>query len=231
MRHEIVHGPSHALLKVHLDPNETVIAEAGSMVTHTAGLGMEVKMNAGGKAGCIGFLVAFFVAVIRKMVGGESFFVNHFHGGASGGMVTLAPTLNGSIEARELAAGERLMLTSGAYLASTPGVTLEMRWGGLRGMLSKEGAFFMEASGPGTIYFNSYGGIYPVKVSGSYIVDNGHLVAFDSGLEFNIRSAGGGLMGMMASGEGLVCEFKGEGTVWLQSRNVGSLVSWLSRLG
>jgi len=231
MRHETVHGPSHALVKVHLDPGETVIAEAGSMVTHTAGMAMEVKMNAGGKAGCIGTLVAFFVAVVRKFVGGDSFFVNHFHGGQTGGTVTLAPALNGSIEVKDLAAGEKLMLTAGAYLASTPDINLEMRWGGLKGLLSKEGAFFVEASGPGKLMFNSYGGIYPVKVDGSYIVDNGHIVAFDSGLTFDIKSAGGGLMGMMASGEGLVCEFKGQGTVYLQSRNVSALVDWISRMG
>ena len=65
MRHDIVHGPSHALVKIQLDPNETVIAEAGAMVSHSAGLGMEVKMNAGGKAGCIGTIVAFFVAIVH----------------------------------------------------------------------------------------------------------------------------------------------------------------------
>jgi uncharacterized protein (AIM24 family) len=59
-------------------------------------------------------------------------------------------------------------------------------------------------------------------------VDNGHIVAFDPSLDFRIRTAGGGFLGFVASGEGLVVEFSGRGTVVLQSRNVSSLTSWLT---
>ena len=59
---------------------------------------------------------------------------------------------------------------------------------------------------------------------------HGHLVAFDSSLNFKIRSAGGGLMGLVASGEGLVCEFTGQGRIYIQSRNLGSLAGWLTGL-
>jgi uncharacterized protein (AIM24 family) len=38
------------------------------------------------------------------------------------------------------------------------------------------------------------------------------------------------MMGLMASGEGLVCEFNGQGRVYVQSRNLGSLASWLGPL-
>ena len=41
---------------------------------------------------------------------------------------------------------------------------------------------------------------------------------------------GGGALGFFASGEGLVCEFEGRGNVLIQSRNVGALVEWLSRI-
>ena len=68
-----------------------------------------------------------------------------------------------------------------------------------------------------------------MPVNGSYLVDNGHLVGFEGPLTFDIKTAGGGLMGFMASGEGLVCEFKGQGTVYLQSRNTTALVDWLTR--
>ncbi len=229
MQQEVLHGPSHALLKVKLDPGETLIAEAGSMVTHSPGLGMEVKLNAGAKAGFFAKLTAFLIAMVRKFIGGDSFFVNHFNGGASGGEVTIAPALNGSIQPRSLGQGESVMLTAGAYLCSTPGVDLQIKWGGIKGMLSKEGAFFVQASGPGELFFNSYGGIQEIEVNGSYIVDNGHIVAFDSNLTYDIRSPGGGLMGAFASGEGLVCEFKGNGKVYIQSRNVSALVDWMSR--
>ena len=97
-------------------------------------------------------------------------------------------------------------------------------------MLAKEGAFFLAVTGMGDLWFTSYGGIEYVDVNGTYIIDNGHLVGYEGNLTFSIRTAGGGMMGFMASGEGLVCEFQGQGRVWIQTRNLGSLVGWLSPL-
>ena len=230
MQHDVVHGPSHALLRVKLDPSETVITEAGAMVTYSDGMKMEAKLNAGKNAGFVGMITALFVAFIRKVIGGDSFFVSHFSAPENGGEVTIAPALNGSVEHRNLGAGEKLMLTTGAYLASTPGIGLEMKWGGCSGMLAKEGAFFVEASGPGEIWFNSYGGIHPIEIDGTYVVDNGHIVAFDPSLTFTAKKAGKGLMGSLASGEGIVVEFKGQGTVYIQSRNLSALVGWLTKI-
>jgi uncharacterized protein (TIGR00266 family) len=121
-----------------------------------------------------------------------------------------------------------MMFSAGSYLASAGDIDLKMRWGGLRAILSKEGAFFVEARGTGEVWVTSYGAIEEVYCNGSYIVDNGHIVGFDSNLTFNIKSAGGGLLGFMASGEGLVCEFQGTGRILIQTRNTGSLVSWLT---
>jgi uncharacterized protein (AIM24 family) len=76
----------------------------------------------------------------------------------------------------------------------------------------------------------SYGAIDEVHCNGTYVVDNGHIVGFDASLNFTIRSAGGGLMGLVASGEGLVCEFSGQGRILIQSRNTSALVGWLTPL-
>ena len=226
MQHEIVHGPAFALLRVRLGPGETLAAEAGSMVTRSESMGMRVRLNASRKAGALAKVGAFLVALVRRVVGGETFFINEFSA-ASGGEATFAPTLAGAIMHRRLA-GDRLILQSGAYLASAGNVDLRLRWGGLRALLSREGLFFLEASGEGDLFFTSYGGIEAVPVRGSYIVDTGHMVAFEGTLDFRIRAPGGGAMGFLASGEGLVCEFSGEGTVYLQSRNLSALVGWIT---
>ena len=120
-----------------------------------------------------------------------------------------------------------MIFSSGAYLASAGEIDLKMRWGGLRALFAKEGLFFIECSGQGDLWVNSYGAIDEVYCNGSYIVDNGHIVGFDSSLDFKIRSPGGGAMGFFASGEGLVCEFSGQGRILIQSRNTGALVGWL----
>lgn len=226
--HEITHGPSFAMLRVDLQPGQTLVAEAGSMVARHQHVGMEVKMNAGRSAGLWAMMKAFVIAVIRKLVGGETFFVNHFTV-PQPGSVWVAPTMSGQVTHRRLA-GETLTLSSGAYVASVGDVDMKMKFGGLRSMLAKEGAFFLQVGGHGDLWFNSYGGIEAIDVDGPYIVDNGHLVGFEGNLRFDIKSAGGGLMGLVASGEGLVCEFNGQGRVYIQSRNPATLVDWLTRI-
>jgi len=228
VNHEITHGPSFAMLRVDLQPGQTVVAEAGAMVAKHKHVNMDVKMNAGPGAGLWAKIKAFLIAVIRKLVGGETFFVNHFSA-QQPGSVWIAPTMSGSVSYRRMQ-GETLTLSSGAYLASSGPMDMQMKFGGLRSLLAKEGAFFLQLVGHGDLWFNSYGGVTPIDVNGSYIVDNGHLVGFEGNLTFDIKGAGGGLMGLMASGEGLVCQFKGQGRVYIQSRNMSTLVDWLTRL-
>jgi uncharacterized protein (TIGR00266 family) len=226
--HEITHGPAFAMLRVDLAPGQVVVAEAGAMVARHQGVGMEVKLNASRSAGFFGLVQAFIIAIIRRIVGGETFFVNHFSA-PRGGSVWLAPTMSGQVFHRRLQ-GEVLTLSTGAFLASSGNVDLTLKFGGLRAIFAREGAFFLEARGNGDLWFTSYGGIEAIDVQGSYLVDNGHLVGFEGGLSFDIRSAGGGAMGFLASGEGLVCEFKGQGRVYVQARNQGSLLQWLTPL-
>jgi uncharacterized protein (TIGR00266 family) len=226
VQHAITHGPSFAMLRVDLAPGEMVVGEAGAMVARHQQLEMAVKLNAGPSAGFFAGLKALFIALIRRLIGGETFFVNQFTA-PQGGSVWLAPPLAGQVVHRRLN-GELLFLSTGAYLAHTGNVELRLKFGGLRGLFAKEGAFFLAVTGQGELWFTSYGGVEPIDVNGSYVVDNGHLVGYEGNLTFSIRSAGGGLLGFAASGEGLVCEFKGHGRVWVQTRNLGSLVNWLS---
>ena len=74
------------------------------------------------------------------------------------------------------------------------------------------------ASGKGDLWFNTYGAMFCVNVSGSYVVDTGHIVAFTDGLQYEIGRVGG-YKSLFFSGEGLVCRFSGKGTVWCQSHN------------
>jgi uncharacterized protein (TIGR00266 family) len=226
--HQITHGPSFAMLRVDLQPGQTLIAEAGAMVAKHQQVAMQVKMNASPSAGLFAMIKALFIALIRKFVGGETFIVNHFSA-PQPGSIWLAPSLSGQISHRRLN-GESLVLSTGAYLGHVGDVNINMKFGGLKGLLAKEGAFFLEISGHGDLWFTSYGGIEAVEINGSFMVDNGHLVGYEGNLGFNIKSAGGGMMGFMASGEGLVCEFNGQGRVYVQSRNLGALASWLGPL-
>ena len=228
MQHRTKHEPSSSLLEVSLDPGEALLAEAGAMVARSPSLRTEVRLNAGRGAGLLGRLKAFLVALLRKLAGGETFFVNWIEA-PEGGWVWLAPPLSGGIQHVRLQ-GETVLFGAGSYLASAGDVDVKVRWGGLRAILAREGVFFIEASGVGDLWITSYGAIEELPCDGSLVVDSGHLVGFDASLALKIRSPGGGLMGFMVSGEGVVCELSGRGRVLIQSRSAGALVGWLAPL-
>jgi len=227
MNHEIVAGPAFAMLRVGLRPGDVLTAEAGAMVSRFPRVRMKTRLNAPRGAGLFELLGAFLTALVRKFIAGESFMVNDFTSD-EGGEVALAPTFSGAIAHRKLQGSDRIFLTRGAFLACAGDVQLRMRWGGLRGLLAREGLFFMEVSGTGDLFYTSYGGTMEIPVDGKLVVDHGHIVAFDPQLDFNIRFPGGGFLGLVASGVGLVVEFAGKGNVTLQSRNVSSLVRWVT---
>ncbi len=229
MQHRTKHEPSSSLLEVTLDPGEALLAEAGAMVARSPSLRTVVRLNAGRGAGLLGRLKAFVIALLRKLSGGETFFVNHIEAPEGGGWVWLAPPLSGRVRHVPLQ-GETMLFSAGSYLASAGDIDVRVRWGGLRAVLAREGVFFIEASGVGDLWITSYGAIEELACDGSLLVDGGHLVGFDASLALELRSAGGGLMGLMVSGEGVVCEFTGRGRVLIQSRSADALVGWLAPL-
>jgi uncharacterized protein (TIGR00266 family) len=81
--------------------------------------------------------------------------------------------------------------------------------------------------GPGTVFYASYGALHPVAVGAEgYTVDTGHIVGFESGLSYKVRPFNG-FKGLFFSGEGLVAEFSGQGTIYVQTRNASSLAAFL----
>ncbi|HEX2731516.1 MAG TPA: TIGR00266 family protein [Polyangiaceae bacterium] len=226
MQFQIEHGPAFAWLRVQLGAGERITAEAGAMVRQSPTLEMDTRLNAPRSTGVFGKIWGFMVAMARKMFGGETPFLNDFHG-ATGGEVVLAPSLSGSVVHRRLGGGSTMFVQTGSYLASSGNVDMRIRWGGLRSFFGGEGLVLLECFGDGDLFMNSYGGVTEVPIDGAFVVDTGHIVAFEGSLDFKVRSIGG-LKSFLFSGEGLVCEFQGRGTVFIQSRNMDSLVSWLS---
>ena len=142
------------------------------------------------------------------------------------GHVFIAPSPPGDIRHIQIASGE-FYIQSGSYIASSPGINLDTKWGGAKTFFGGEGLFILKASGQGDVIFGSFGAIHEVDVEGGYTVDTGHIVAFDSGLTFNIRKVGG-LKSLFLSGEGLVCDFSGKGKLYLQTRKPTGFARWVS---
>ena len=219
MRTSIEFDPSYSLLTVELDPGESIKAETGAMVAQ-AGVDMKTGMGGGGLFGGI-----------RRMIGGESFFLNTFTGEGSGGWVSLAPPSPGDIGSFELQPGTNLFIQSSSFLACTENVQTDTQFQGFRGFFSGESLFFIRSyaeRGSGTVFYNSYGAIkqVPVTPGQELVVDTGHLVAFSDDVEYSIGKVGG-IGSLIAGGEGLVMRFRGNGHVWVQSRNLASLADKL----
>jgi len=115
--------------------------------------------------------------------------------------------------------GGSLMLQSTAFLCCGTGIELDTKWGGSKSFFGGEGLFMLKATGTGPIAFNSFGGIKEVVVEDEFIVDTGHIVAFEDSLTFKNERFGGGFLASILGGEGLVCRFSGSGRLWLQTRN------------
>ena len=155
-------------------------------------------------------------------------FQNTFTATAGQQQLFLAPPVEGDLVARELARGETFFLQSGNYLAHVGDeLVLDTQWGGVRSFFGGVGFFMLKVVGPGTLFYASYGAIHevPIGVDG-YTCDTGHIVGFSDGLEYRVRPVGG-FKGLFFSGEGLVCDFEGRGSLFIQTRNAPSLASFL----
>jgi uncharacterized protein (TIGR00266 family) len=215
VKYEIRYKPAFAAIFLTLNPGDRLIAEAGAMLSMAAKLSMTTQFSGG-----------LIPALLKKFFGGESLFVNEFSNSTQQALeLVLSQSTIGDIVAIELK-GNEICFQPGAYIAHTPGIQMSVQWAGFSSWLAGEGLFKLKLSGNGLVFFGGYGGVSQRRVDGEFIVDSGHLVAYDPGIKMNLRLAGG-LVGSVTSGEGLVNRLSGQGRIYLQSRSVDSLVRFV----
>ncbi len=214
MRYEILSKPSYSLLEIEMNSGEEILAETGAMVYMR---GVEIKTEA--KGGFLGGL--------KRILAGESFFVNRFVAVENDAVVGLAPFYQGDII--HIPLNGRIYAQSGAFLASTTDVGIDAKWGGAKTFFAGEGLILLKIEGSGDVFLSSFGGIVEMNVEGRFVVDTGHIVAFEDSLDFRVKRVGG-LKSTLLSGEGLIAEFEGSGRLWIQTRSIGDFVGWLSSL-
>jgi uncharacterized protein (TIGR00266 family) len=207
--YEIEGRPDFAFLTVQVPANQTLKVEASAMATMDTNIQMKTKMRGG----------------LARFLTGESIFVNEFTAANVPGSIGIAPGAPGDLEHVYLN-GETLFLQSSGFVASGMGVALDSKWQGLKGFFTGEGLFLIKCSGTGDLWFNTYGAMFCVNVSGSYLVDTGHIVAFTDGLQYEVTRIGG-YKSLFFSGEGFVCRFRGQGKVWIQTRKLGAFANWV----
>ena len=214
MKVELIHRPSNTAAKIILNPGETVISESGSMIAMSGDMSITTTTH---KKNSIGGILS----ALKRLLSNESFLLNEFTAGSKGGEVFLSTDLCGDMKDIETK-GETLIVQAGSFVACEETVQMEVGWQGFKNFLSGESLFWLKLSGQGKYVLSTFGMIYPIEVNGSYIVDTGHIVAFSETLNFSISKASKSWIGSILGGEGLVCKFQGNGTVWCQSHNPSS---------
>ncbi len=217
-------GPSFTMATAHLKPGDSIKVEPGAMVSQS--MGLEMKTGMSGKGGGLG---GFLKSVAKSVIGGESFFLNTFTAGSGGGWISMAPSSPGDIKTLDIEPGSNIFMQGGAFLASSPNVSYDLKFQGAKSLFSRESMFFLRAfseEGPGKILYSAYGAIKEIDVTPStpLKVDNGHLVAFTDGVQYDVVPSGG-LKTSLFGGEALVLQIQGSGKVWIQTRNIEALAS------
>jgi uncharacterized protein (TIGR00266 family) len=145
------------------------------------------------------------------------------------GELLLAPPAIGDITIIKLGGQEQWSVGKDAFLACTQGIVTEYKSQGFgKALFSGEGMFVYKISGQGIMWVTSFGAIIRKDLQNNekYIIDNGHLVAWNCKYVLE-RVASGGIISNMSSGEGLVCKFTGPGTIFMQTRNPQAFAQWL----
>ena len=201
--------PDFSFLTVQVPASQTLKVEASAMATMSTNMVMKTKMKGG----------------LSRLLGGENIFINEFTAQAGPAEIGIAPGSPGDMDHVFMDGSSEIFLQSSAYVASSMNVDVDSKWQGFKGFFSGEGLFLLRCTGQGDLWFNTYGAMIEVPVDGNYVVDTSHVVAFTSGLEYNVESVGG-LKSLFLSGEGLVCRFHGQGKVWIQTRHPMAFANW-----
>lgn len=219
MQYQLLGDTDCPIAVVGLRTGEQIKIESGAMV-YQKGVRLEGKMNTE-KKGIAGALSAFG----RSITSGESFFVTRALGESEDSEIAVAPAIPGKICKLVVDENHQYRLNTGAFLACDNNVSYKMVSQKVSSALfgGTGGLFVMETQGYGDLLVNAFGDLLALEVSEDkpIVIDNLHVVAWDIRLDYQIKAASG-MIGF-TTGEGLVNEFHGNGTVLIQTRNIKAL--------
>ncbi|MBX3071411.1 MAG: TIGR00266 family protein [Thermomicrobiales bacterium] len=215
MNTELLYQPAFAVCRATLDRGEKIRVEGGAMIAMS-----DVSVETQATGGLLKSLK-------RSVLGGETFFQNTYTAESNESYIMLGPALPGDIMVMDLR-NEDLIVQAGSFMASAIDIDVNTDWGGARTFFGGEGLFMLRCSGTGKLIVSSYGAIHKVDLAAGqeFVVDTGHIVAFDAGMTYDVRKFGN-WKSTIAGGEGFVVNYTGPGTLYLQTRSQQSFLQWL----
>ncbi|UBH15902.1 TIGR00266 family protein [Macrococcus armenti] len=223
--HEIdfkIYGDDMQYVEIELDPDETVISEAGSMMMINPNIQMETIFGDGSTSGGNGFMDKLFAAGRRTLTGESLFMTTFTNRGMGKEHVYFASPYPGKIIPIDLSQfGGEFICQKDAFLAAAKGVqigiALQKRLG--VGFFGGEGFIMQRLSGDGMAFIHAGGAIMKrdLQPGETLLVDTGCLVGMTKDVDYDIETVPG-LKTKLFGGEGLfLARLRGPGTVYVQS--------------
>ncbi|MDX1662764.1 MAG: TIGR00266 family protein [Candidatus Promineifilaceae bacterium] len=215
-----VFGDDLQFVEIELDPQETVIAEAGAMMYMDDGINFEAKMGDGSNPSQ-GFLSKL-GGVAKRAITGESLFMTHFTNSGQGKkQVAFSAPYPGKIIPIDLDdTGGELICQKDSFLAAALGTEISIAFNRRlgAGFFGGEGFILQRLRGDGHVFVHAGGTVVEKQLQGGKVlVDTGCIVAFESTISYDIQRAGN-LRSMFLGGEGLfLATLQGHGRIWMQS--------------
>ena len=236
--HEIdykIIGEDIQIVEIELDPNETVIAEAGSMLFMEDGIEFETKMGDGSNA-TQSIMGKLFQAGTRLLTG-ESLFMTHFtNRGYGKRKVAFAAPYPGTVMPIDLKKinNNTLIVQKDGFLCAAMGTKLSIHFNQKlgTGLFGGEGFILQKLQGDGLAFVHAGGVVIERQLNNETLrVDTGCVVAFEPTVNFSVQRSGN-LKSMLFGGEGIfLATLQGTGRCWIQSMPISKLVDRLSSRG
>ena len=214
-------GSEMQFVEVELDPGESAVAEAGSMMYMTPGINMETVFGDGQPTG--GGVMNAILGAGKRLLTGESLFMTVFtNGGGNKQQVSFAAPYPGKILAMDLKQlGGTLICQKDSFLCAARGISIgiafQRRIG--VGLFGGEGFIMQKLEGDGLCFVHAGGTVHPLELAAGQTlrVDTGCLVALQPSVSYDIQYVGK-IKTALFGGEGLFyAMLTGPGRVWLQS--------------
>lgn len=214
MRYEIEGTPLPVVI-CHLDAEEAMITERGSMSWMSQNMKMETTSNGGvGKA-------------LGRMFAGEALFQNRYTAQGGPGMIAFASCFPGSILPFQISPGQGVIVQKSGFLASQTGITLSVFFQKKLGsaLFGGEGFIMQKLSGNGVAFveIDGYAKEYVLGSGETMVVDTGYLAAMEETCSIDVVTVPG-VKNMLFGGEGVFNTLvKGPGKIWLQTMPISAV--------
>ncbi|WP_438013126.1 TIGR00266 family protein [Psychrobacter raelei] len=223
-------GTIEPFLHCNLKPGDSIYCEANAMVMMENNLELKGKLQGG-----------LMQSLMRRFANDESLFQQEIAATNGEGDCLLAPTLDGDMQILDVGP-QQYTLSDGAFVAATREVevkaNIQRNLGGA--VFGDTGGFVvMQTQGQGQLVVSGFGSLFEIEVTPGkdVVIDNGHVVCWDSNLQYSLSVSTSKKKGFMSniinsvtSGEGMVLNFSGQGKVIICSRNRDTYRGWVQSI-